>query len=34
VEEIITYAQGNKFQVQLNVCEGGKYIRVAKNNIA
>jgi hypothetical protein len=34
VEEIIIYAEGNKFQAQLNVCERGKYIRDAKDNIA
>jgi hypothetical protein len=34
VEEIIIFLERNKFQVELNVGERGKYIRDANNNIA
>jgi hypothetical protein len=34
LEEIIIFLEGNRFQVELNVGERGKYIRDANNNFA
>jgi hypothetical protein len=34
LEETVIFLEGNKFQVELNVGERGKYIGDAKKNIA